>query len=117
LRRPNLKPAPQVPPPYVAASVEPSAARAPTSPTAGGLPLLPHEARRDGRLRRDRRPFSGGDVEADEVDPAFEFQAPNLTPDPKSSPIAAWDEATFLAAFRGGKVFAGRTCRGRTSPR
>ena len=52
-------------------------------------------------------PFSGGDVEPDDTNPASEIQDPNLTPDPQSSPIAAWDEATFLTRFRGGKVFRG----------
>jgi mono/diheme cytochrome c family protein len=52
-------------------------------------------------------PFAGGGSEPDESDPASEFQAPNLTPDPKTGRIAAWDEATFLTRFRGGKAFKG----------
>ena len=104
----KLKPAPQVPPPYVAASVEPSADRGAylaNGPADCRFCHTKHDAM--AGFVETAVPFSGGDVDADEVDPAFEFQAPNLTPDPKSSPLAAWDEATFLARFRGGKVFAG----------
>jgi mono/diheme cytochrome c family protein len=52
-------------------------------------------------------PFTGGDVEADESDPTSEFAAPNLTPDPKTGRIAAWDEDTFVTRFRGGRAYAG----------
>lgn len=51
--------------------------------------------------------FAGGDVEPDESDPTSEFEAPNLTPDPKSGRIAAWDEETFVTRFRGGRAFTG----------
>jgi mono/diheme cytochrome c family protein len=52
-------------------------------------------------------PFTGGDVEPDEADPASEFAAPNLTPHAGSSPLGAWDEATFVTRFRGGLVLPG----------
>jgi mono/diheme cytochrome c family protein len=51
--------------------------------------------------------LAGGGAEPDESDPGFEFQAPNLTPDPKTGRIAAWDEDTFLTRFRGGRAFKG----------
>jgi len=104
----NLKPAAKVPPPYVAASAEPSAARGAylaNGPAACRFCHTKHDAM--AGFVETSVPFSGGDVQADETDPTSELQAPNLTPDPKSSPIAAWDEATFLTRFRGGKVFRG----------
>jgi mono/diheme cytochrome c family protein len=52
-------------------------------------------------------PFTGGGVEGDESDPTSEFEAPNLTPDPKTGRIAAWDEDTFVTRFRGGRAYAG----------
>ena len=39
--------------------------------------------------------------------PPGTFYTPNLTPDPKTGRIAAWDEETFVTRFRGGKAFAG----------
>jgi mono/diheme cytochrome c family protein len=104
----KLKPAAQVPPAYVAAAPEPSAARGAylaNGPAACRFCHTRHDAM--AGFAETGVPFSGGDVESDETDPASEIQAPNLTPDPKSSPIAAWDEATFVTRFRGGKVFAG----------
>jgi mono/diheme cytochrome c family protein len=104
----RFKPAPQRPLPYVPASDAPNAARGgylangpggcrychtPHDPMAGFVETGP--------------PFSGGDVDADETDASFEIKAPNLTPDPTSSPIAAWDEDTFVTRFHGGRVFAG----------
>jgi mono/diheme cytochrome c family protein len=104
----KLKPETQVPPPYVAAAAEPSAARGAylaNGPAACRFCHTKHDAM--AGFLETAPPFSGGDVERDGADPAYEFQAPNLTPDPGSSPLAAWDEATFLARFRGGKVFRG----------
>lgn len=104
----KLKPATQVPPPYVAAAAEPSAARGAylaNGPAACRFCHTTHDAM--AGFVETAPPFSGGDVDADGTDPASEFKPPNLTPDPASSPIAAWDEATFLARFRGGKVFPG----------
>ena len=114
----KLKPAAQVPPPYVAASAEPSAARGAylaNGPAACRFCHTKHDAM--AGFVETSAPFSGGDVESDDKDPASEIESPNLTPDPKSSPIAAWDEATFVTRFRGGKVFPDRPCRGRASPR
>jgi mono/diheme cytochrome c family protein len=104
----RLKPATQVPPPYVAAGETPSAARGAylaNGPAACRFCHTKHDAM--AGFVETGVPFSGGDVEPDETDPASEFEAPNLTPDPKSSPIAAWDEATFVTRFRAGKVFRG----------
>jgi len=104
----KLKPAPQVPPPYVAASAEPSAARGAylaNGPAACRFCHTKHDAM--AGFVETAVPFSGGDVESDDKDPASEIQSPNLTPDPKSSPIAAWDEATFVTRFHGGKVYPG----------
>jgi hypothetical protein len=33
--------------------------------------------------------------------------SPNLTPDPKTSPIGRWDEELFLSRFRVGETVAG----------
>jgi mono/diheme cytochrome c family protein len=104
----TLKPATQVPPPYVAAAAEPSAARGAylaNGPAACRFCHTRHDPM--AGFAEVATPFSGGDVEPDERDPASEFQAPNLTPDPASSPLAAWDEGTFLRRFRAGSVFAG----------
>ena len=104
----KLKPAAQVPPPYVPASPEPSAARGAylaNGPAACRFCHTKHDAM--AGFVETAPPFSGGDVEPDDTDPASEIQAPNLTPDPTSSPLAAWDEATFVTRFRGGKVFPG----------
>ena len=109
-----------MPPPVRARpSAEPSAARGAylaNGPAACRFCHTKHDAMA-GFVETGRSPFSGGDVEADETDPAIGIRAPNLTPDPTSSPLAAWDEATFVTRFRGGKVFRGSSCRGRTSPR
>ncbi len=32
---------------------------------------------------------------------------PNLTPDPKTSPIGLWDEEVFVARFRAGELIPG----------
>jgi mono/diheme cytochrome c family protein len=104
----KFKPSPQVPPPYAPAAAEPSVARG--NYLANGPALCRYcHTRHDAMAGfvEVATPFTGGDVEPDEVDPASEFAAPNLTPDPASSPIGAWDEATFLTRFRGGRVFAG----------
>jgi mono/diheme cytochrome c family protein len=104
----KLKPAAQVPPPYVAAAPEPSAARGAylaNGPAACRFCHTKHDTM--AGFVETSVPFSGGDVQSDSTDPTSEIQAPNLTPDPGSSPIAGWDEATFLARFRGGKVFPG----------
>ena len=104
----KLKPAAHVPPPYVAASPEPSSARGAylaNGPSACRFCHTKHDAM--AGFVETSTPFSGGDAGSDETDPTFEIGAPNLTPDPGSSPIAAWDEATFVTRFRGGKVFAG----------
>jgi mono/diheme cytochrome c family protein len=104
----KLKPAPQVPPPYVPASPEPSAARGAylaNGPAACRFCHTKHDAM--AGFVETGVPFSGGDIEPDDTDPASEFAAPNLTPDPTSSPLAAWDEATFVTRFRAGKVFRG----------
>ena len=104
----KLKPATQVPPPYVPAVAEPSAARGAylaNGPAACRFCHTKHDAM--AGFVETAPPFSGGDVEPDDTDPASEIQAPNLTPDPTSSPLAAWDEATFVTRFRGGKVFPG----------
>ena len=104
----NLKPAPHVPPPYAPPAAEPSVARGAYLANGPAMCRFCH-TRHDAMAGfvETRPPFSGGDTEQDETDPTSEIQAPNLTPDPTSSPIAAWDEATFLTRFRGGKVFAG----------
>jgi mono/diheme cytochrome c family protein len=104
----KLKPATQVPPAYVAASAEPSAARGAylaNGPAACRFCHTKHDAM--AGFVETSAPFTGGDVEPDDEEPGSEFASPNLTPDPTSSPLAAWDEATFLARFRGGKVFPG----------
>ena len=104
----TLKPSPKVPPPYVPASAEPSAARGAylaNGPAACRFCHTKHDAM--AGFVETGVPFSGGDVEGDETDPVAEFEAPNLTPDPASSPLAAWDEATFVTRFRGGKAFRG----------
>ena len=62
------------------------------------------DAERPRLFRGEQVPLTGGSGESTYLGT---WSAPNLTPDPKSSPLAAWDEATFLARFRGGKVFAG----------
>lgn len=104
----KLKPAPQVPPPYVPASAEPSAARGAylaNGPAACRFCHTKHDAM--AGFVETGAPFAGGDVETDETDATTEFESPNLTPDRTSSPLAAWDEATFVTRFRGGKVFRG----------
>jgi mono/diheme cytochrome c family protein len=106
----SLKPAPQVPPAYVAASAEPSAARGAYLTNGPAACRLCHTKRDPfAGFAETSAPFSGGNVEPDGSDPASEFAAPNLTPDPGSSPIASWDEATFVTRFRAGKVFPGST--------
>lgn len=50
--------------------------------------------------------FAGGDVHASLADPTKKFIAPNLTPDPRWGWIANWDEATFVARIKAGRVFA-----------
>ena len=47
--------------------------------------------------------------EADPTNAGFEFVYPNLTPDPETGHIIAWDEDTFVQRFRGGRVHAGST--------
>jgi mono/diheme cytochrome c family protein len=56
-------------------------------------------------------PLSGSAAmpEADSTNAGFEFVYPNLTPDPETGHITAWDEDTFLQRFRGGRVHAGST--------
>jgi mono/diheme cytochrome c family protein len=104
----NLKPAPKVSPPYVAPSATPSIARGAYLANGPAMCRFCH-TRHDALagFPESGVPFGGGDAEPDATDRAWEIQAPNLTPDPASSPIAAWDEATFVTRFRGGKVFAG----------
>jgi hypothetical protein len=53
-------------------------------------------------------PFSGSAVaEPDPTDPDWEFVIPNLTPDPTTGQITAWDEERFVQRFREGRVFKG----------
>jgi mono/diheme cytochrome c family protein len=104
----RFKPATQVPPPYAAQAAEPSIARGnylANGPAACRYCHTRHDAM--AGFVEVAPAFTGGDVEPDESDAASEFAAPNLTPDATSSPIAAWDEATFVTRFRGGRVFAG----------
>ena len=97
----ELRPAAHWPPPYVAASPEAELGtrRLPRQRT-GRVPLLPYEARRDGRLRRDQHSVQRRRRRARRDRSDIGIGAPNLTPDPTSSPIAAWDEATFVTRFR-----------------
>ena len=104
----RMRPAAQIAPPYAAPSAEPSVARGAylaNGPAACRFCHTRHDPM--AGFVETAPPFSGGDVEPDETDPTQEFEAPNLTPDPASSPMAAWDEGTFLRRFRGGVVYRG----------
>jgi mono/diheme cytochrome c family protein len=53
-------------------------------------------------------PFAGNSTaEADADNEGYEFVTPNLTPDPETGHITAWDEDTFLRRFRAGRVYSG----------
>lgn len=104
----RLEPAVQVPPLYVPPSAEPSTGRGAylaNGPAGCRFCHTKHDAM--AGFEEAAEPFTGGDIEPDDTDPTSEFEAPNLTPDPKSSPMAAWDEQAFVTRFRGGAVFAG----------
>jgi mono/diheme cytochrome c family protein len=104
----TFRPSPKVPPPYVPASAEPSAARGRYLANGPAGCRFCHTAHDPlAGFKEVAPPFSGGDPDADETDPASEFVPPNLTPDPASSPIATWDEETFLTRFRAGVAFKG----------
>lgn len=52
--------------------------------------------------------FSGEPhAEPDPTDAAFEFVAPNLTPDPETGIMASWTEDVFVARMRTGRVHVG----------
>ena len=104
----TFRPHAKVPPAYVPPSAEPSAARGAylaNGPAGCRFCHTPHDPM--AGFAEVGIPFSGGDPDPDDTDPAAEFASPNLTPDPASSPIAGWDEATFLTRFRGGAAFKG----------
>jgi mono/diheme cytochrome c family protein len=104
----SFRPAVKQPPPYIPLAAEPSAARGgylANGPAGCRFCHTPHDPM--AGFAEAGIPFSGGDPDSDETDPTSEFAPPNLTPDATSSPIAAWDEATFVTRFRGGAVFRG----------
>ncbi len=47
--------------------------------------------------------LSGGDAMPSEVDSGFEFQPPNLTPDPTTGIAGIWTEEQFVTRFRSGE--------------
>lgn len=47
--------------------------------------------------------FSGGDAMPSEVDSSFEFQPPNLTPDPTTGLAGIWTEEQFVTRLRSGE--------------
>ncbi|MCW5900794.1 MAG: cytochrome c [Flavobacteriales bacterium] len=53
-------------------------------------------------------PFAGGFyMEPDTFSQGWSFVTPNLTPDPETGHIAAWDEATFIKRFKTGRLQPG----------
>jgi mono/diheme cytochrome c family protein len=104
---PRLDPAPA----HVAPGDSPSVERGrylATGPAACGVCHTPRDPL---TFALNGPPLSGSAAmpEADPTNPGFEFVYPNLTPDPETGHITAWDEDTFLQRFRGGRVHAGST--------
>lgn len=99
------------PPAHVASGDAPSVERGRylvTGPAACGVCHTPRDPL---TFALNGPPFSGSSAmpEADPANAGFEFVYPNLTPDPDTGHITAWDEDTFLHRFRGGRIHAGST--------
>ncbi len=115
----KLKPATQVPPPYVPAvgGAERGPRRLPRQ-RAGRVPLLPHEARRHGRFRRDRPAVQRRRRRARRDRSSLGNPGPEPDAGPDEQPargVGRGDVRHPLPRRQG--VPRDRACRGRTSPR
>lgn len=90
---------------YAPPSDEPSAARGEYLARGPGWCVGCHTGFNMLEMRLEGPDFAGNAMaEPDHEDETMEYVAPNLTPDPETGHITAWDEDQFVRRFQAGRV-------------